>query len=383
MKILHIITGLGGGGAEGALRQLVLADRENEHIIVSLTGDGVHGSALREQGVVVESIGMRRGRLSAAGIGRLWRLVRRHRPDVTQTWMYHADLIGGGISRAAVDAPVVWGLRSALLDRRMASLGTRAVVRLCAALSHVLPARIVSCSASAARAHISRGYSRSAIIVVPNGYDVVRLAPDEAARCHLRQEWGVPEETCLLGMVARWDPAKDHNTLFAALSQLHKTSPLGWTCVLVGEGLAAENRALADLLQRYDIGGHLRLAGHRSNIAAVMSALDVHVLSSRAEAFPNVLAEAMAAGTPCVSTNVGDAPYIIGGTGWLVPPGAPTRLAAALQEAVSERGLSERWSARKAAARRRIVTEFALAKMVGAYRELWQELAGARSGTSL
>jgi glycosyltransferase involved in cell wall biosynthesis len=383
MKILHIITGLGSGGAEGVLRQLVLTDHENEHAVVSLTSEGLHGAVLRAHGADVESLGMQRGRLSVGGILRLWRVVRRHRPDVIQTWMYHADLIGGWVSRMAVGAPVVWGLRSAFLDRRTASLGTRAVVRACAAMSYVLPARIVSCSASAARAHISRGYNRSAIVVVPNGYDVERLAPDRAARRRLREEWGVSDDTCLLGMVARSDPAKDHDTLFAALSQLLRTSSRAWTCVVVGEGLVPENCDVAARLQHYGIAGRVRLGGPRADIPAVMSALDVHVLSSRAEAFPNVLAEAMAAGTPCVSTNVGDAAYIIGDTGWLVPPGEPASVASALQEAVREQGLSERWSARRAAARDRIEAEFALAKMVDAYRELWREVAGSHAGASL
>jgi glycosyltransferase involved in cell wall biosynthesis len=107
-----------------------------------------------------------------------------------------------------------------------------------------------------------------------------------------------------------------------------------------------------------------------------MSALDVHVLSSRVDAFPNVVAEAMCCGTPCVVTDVGDAALIVGRTGWVAPPGDPAALAAAMGEALAERADADAWSRRRQAARERIVANFGLSTVVESYARLWSEVVG-------
>ena len=371
-RVVHVIAGLGDGGAEMVLARLVRADHGREHVVVSLTDEGRHGPALRAAGVAVHALGQRRGRFTPGAWLRLVRLLRALRPDVVQTWMYHADLLGGLAARAAGVRAVAWGVRSVGVD----SASTRLVVRLCALASHFVPRRIVCVSQEGARLHGRLGYAGGKLVVIPNGYDTAALAPDPVAREALRREWGCAPQTAVLGLVARWNVLKDHATLLAAFARLVAPGGVDACLVLAGDGMEAGNAELAGLIGRQGLAGRVRLLGPRADVAAVMSALDLHVLSSRVEAFPNVVAEAMCCGTPCIVTDVGDAALIVGDTGWVVPPGDPAALAAAMGSALAARAGAEAWARRRADARASIVARFGLSAVVESYARLWSGLAG-------
>lgn len=371
MKLLHVITGLGDGGAEAVLYRLITHDSQTTHAVVSLTQEGKYGPLLRQLGVEVVALGMPRGRLTLKGLRLLWQTVRRMRPDVIQTWMYHADLLGGVIGRL-VGVPVVWGLRNTTLEPGRSSRGTIWVARVCAWLSRWAPVRIVACAQAAVEVHAALGYDRSRFVVIPNGYHLERFRPDAEARARLRREWAVPDDVPLLGMVARFDPYKDHSNLLAALQQLRQQGQT-FRVVLVGTGVDGSNAELVQLIREAGLEEAVRLLGPRPDIAAVMNALDVHVLSSSAEAFPNVLAEAMACGTPCVTTNVGDAAQIVGDAGWVAHPRDTNALAKAIGQALKAWHEPVTWQERQRQCRTRIEQRFSLDTMVRRYHQVWQE----------
>ncbi|WKT82984.1 MULTISPECIES: glycosyltransferase [unclassified Thermosynechococcus] len=371
MKVLHIITGLADGGAEAVLYRLVCHDPDDQHHVVSLTTEGKYGPLLREAGVEVTALAMPRGRLTAAGLRGLWRTVRLVQPDLVQTWMYHADLLGGLVGRMT-GVPVVWGIRHTTLEPGKSARNTRVVARLCAWLSRWLPVRIVACAEAAVEVHAALGYDRHRMVVIPNGYDLSCFAPDDEARKRLRDQWQVPDDLLLIGMVARFDPQKDHGNLIAALADVARRG-VRFCAVLVGSAITPENRELSHAVQAAGLSERVWLLGPRTDVPAVMNALDVHVLSSAAEAFPNVLAEAMACGTPCVATDVGDAARIVGETGWIVPPKDSAALAQAILAALTAHADRESWRKRQWACRARIAEHFSIEAMVQRYRAVWRE----------
>ncbi|WP_396621466.1 glycosyltransferase family 4 protein [Marinobacter sp. W-8] len=373
MKVLHIITSLDAGGAEGVLARLCVADKSNDHHIVSLMDEGVYGEVLLKAGVSVSCLRLPKGGVSAKGLFKLWRIIRDIRPNVIQTWMYHADFLGGLIGRLAGVRNIVWGIRNTELAPGKSSRSAILVAKLCARLSSRIPARIAVCAEKAVSVHESLGYCREKMVVVPNGYDLSRFRPFPESGSALRRDLGIPDTSFLMGMVARFDLFKDHETLFAALDLL-AAEGVDFQCLLVGTGMTSENTELNEVLMKRSISQRVVLAGRRSDIPEVMSALDLHVLSSSSEAFPNVLAEAMACGTPCVSTDVGDAALIVGDTGWIVPPESPEQLANALRSAVLEYRLMEDWQNRKREARKRIEQRFSLEGMVANFNSLWSEI---------
>lgn len=376
MKILHVITGLGNGGAEAVLYRLVTSDRSNAHEVVALMDQGVYGERLASAGVPVHCLGMSRGSFSLGAMNRLYRLVRSLRPEVVQTWMYHADLMGGVAARSA-GAKVVWGIRGPF-NRALTSLSTRVVVGLCAVLSRSLPSAIVCNSRHAAANHVAAGYAARKLVNIPNGYPLDVFEPNAPARDVLRVRLGVAPDAVVIGMVARFDPYKDHATLLAAVAEAARTEPR-LVCILCGTGMTQDNAALRAIIAEHRVEGIVKLLGACDDVQGIMAALDLHVLSSAAESFPNVLVEAMACGTPCVSTDAGDAALIVGETGWIVSPRNPHALGRAIASACEAMKDAAGWRARREQCRERVVTRYSLERMIGAYTQLWRSVASGES----
>lgn len=377
-RVLHVITSLGQGGAETVLFRLVQATLDGfDHHVISMHDEGVFAARLRDLGVAVTVLGMRRGALSAGGLRRLRRVLVKFRPDLVQTRLDHANLVGGVMARWNHDTPCIWAVHSTDLGSFRASWKTRAVRVCCALLSRRLPRAIVSDSASGAALHARSGFDAAKFVVVPNGVDSIAFRPDDLARARVRATWGLAPDELLLGCVARWDPAKDHENLIHALKLLAPQRE-NWTCVLVGNGMTAENTELRAILERYGVSGRVRAVGPTADVPGAMAAIDLHVLASQSESQPVAVIEAMACATPCVVTDVGDAGAVVGETGWIVPPRDPQALCTALKAAIdstSHTGFAER----RQSCRDRAVAEFSLSGMASRYALIWSRFARPRA----
>lgn len=372
MKIVHIITGLNDGGAEAVLYRLCTNDRASSHIVISLMDEGKYGALLKSSGIPLTCINLRQGKITLRGLILLWRTLRAVKADAVQTWMYHSDLVGGVVARLAGVKNICWGVHHSNLAPGTIKNSTRAIAKVCASFSYFIPRKIVSCSRAAAVIHENLGYASEKFQIIPNGYDISLYDIDTQGREKVRAELNVKTDTVLLGMVARYDPQKDHNNLLEAIAMLAaEYCNTDFAVVLIGAGMDSENLELQQLIDKHDVRDRIVLLGQRRDIPSLMNALDLHVLSSLGEAFPNVLSEAMACGTPCVTTDVGDAALIVGDSGWVVPPRNSTELAVALKEAIIAMGDKNTWANRQAAARNHIVNNFCLEKMVNSYNDLW------------
>lgn len=368
-RVIHVITGLGDGGAEGALFRLCSTDKKSQHFVISLLDEGKYAKLMREADIDVYCLRMRERNMIVAA-WRLFRLLRLLKPELVQTWMYHADLMGGLCARI-MGIKVVWGIRHTNISDSAVKRSTRVIARMCAVLSGWIPHRIVCCAEAARRSHIRIGYKKEKMVVVPNGYDIKRFSRSQGSDVPLRRDWMVDSDEFVVGMVARFDPIKDHENLLRAL-RIVAIAGVRFKCVLIGRGIDSQNRELQKFINDADLAKHVLLLGQRPDVPALMAALDLHVLSSKDEAFPNVLAEAMACGVPCVSTNAGDASEIVGETGWIVPVEDAESLAAALIQAQAEWSREEKkWESRRIAARERIIRRYDLNRMIDGYYRAW------------
>lgn len=373
MKITHIITGLNNGGAEAVLYRLIYHDQENTHIVISMMGEGKYSNPLHAIGVKIHYINMPRGKLTYKGIINLWKIIKNTNSDIIQTWMYHADLIGGTLAKLQGASKIIWGIRNSDLSSQTTTLSTRIVARLCAILSHTIPTTIISCSEQAAKSHQKIGYIKKKFTVIPNGYDFKLFAPNSVNCKLLLDELHIQKDKIVLGMIGRFNPHKNHRNLINTLSIL-KNRKIDFLCLLVGSGMSYTNKELKTWIEQADLAEQVLLLEQRNDIPNIMNILDLHILSSIGEAFPNVLAEAMSCGTPCITTNVGDASLIVGNTGWVVPISNSSALADAILTAIQEKEQDpDAWHARKQAARQRIIDNFSIERMVAAYNNVWSE----------
>jgi glycosyltransferase involved in cell wall biosynthesis len=366
------------GGAERTLARLAEGQKKRgwDVSVASLLLAGPVAGDLEAARIPVTSLGMRRGKPLPAATLKLARLLRRERPDVVQTWMYHANVAGSvahALARSRV--AIIWNIRASNLDLSAYPWMTGVVVRWGARMS-ALPDAVVINSEAGRRHHERLGFHPRRWDVIPNGIDISSFVPDDVARADVRRELGLTPGTPVIGLLARLDPMKDHETFFGAAEILARRHPT-LILVLAGEGVDSGSGILQEMARRHGVAERTRLLGVRSDVGRLLSALDVLVLTSRfGEGFPNVVAEAMACAVPCVVTETGDSAAIVGDTGRVVRVGAPNEVADACSNLL---GLDT--EARRhlgAQARERITESFGLERCLDRYEALYETCRKAR-----
>lgn len=374
MKIVHVITGLNNGGAEAVLYRLCKYDKNNKHIVISMMDNGKYGELLKNENINVYTLDMPAGKLTFNGIINLYKIIKKLKPNVVQTWMYHANLIGGIVAKIAGIKKIVWGVRHSNLDKTHNKKSTILIAKILGKISNKVPTDIIFCAEKSYEVHNSIGYKCKNMKVVSNGYELNKFYPNNRVIQNLKNEFELNDTKNIIGFVARFNELKDHDNLLHSL-QLVKKNEIDFKCILVGTNMINTNRELINMIKKYDLFEHIILLGERSDIPDIMNLLDIHVLSSCSEAFPNVLCEAMACGTPCVTTDVGDASFIIGDTGYIVPIKDPTLMAQKIIEMLYEKENNILvWENRKSKCNKRIVENFSIEKMIENYQVVWNNL---------
>ncbi len=308
-----------------ALYRLILEFRGSEysHTVIVLTPGGGLFNRFVESGIKLIVLDVRRSPIS--DMIRLYRLMRTLQPDIVQTWLYHADFLGGLAARVAGIRNVIWGVRTTDVDGGCAR-ATAFVRQACASLSRWVPHTIVCVAEAARRSHSLVGYDPRRMVVVGNGFDLAALTSGQSQRGQLRAQCGFEKDDVVVGTLGRFNLDKDHANFVQAAGQLARRHPR-LRFLMVGEQLDANNHDLMGWIAATGHADRFVLLGERSDVAVCLAAMDIFCLSSRTEAFPNVVGEAMAMGLPCVSTDVGDVAVLMADTGVLVPKADPTALA--------------------------------------------------------
>jgi glycosyltransferase involved in cell wall biosynthesis len=380
-RVVHVINSLSTGGAETSLTRLVgAADSSRfEHLVLPLRDGGPLTERVRETGALTKALRVDGTRNLVTAPIRLAIRLRELRPDLVQGWLLQGNLAATiGTSLGRPHTPVLWNVRWTLYGVETERLTTRTLLKMSGRLAGH-PKQIIFNSQVSVAQHAAIGFPPERARVIPNGFDIERFRPDPAARSAVRDELDIPADAEVVGMVARYHPMKDHAMSLRAAARLVERRPKAMF-VYAGRGVDADNTELSSLIQTMRLAGRVRLLGERQDVARLYPSFDIYWMSSVArgitEGFPNAIAEAMASGVPCVATNIGAVPSIIGQTGrvvesqdWRAFGDATADLLDIGPESLDRLGHE---------ARERIEREFSMDAVVAAYDALYLEVLSGR-----
>ena len=379
IRVTHLITGLNTGGAEMMLYNFLSGMNRDafQAEVISMLDAGTLGAKIAQLGIRIHTLNMRAGIPDPRALWRLMRILKQRPPDLIQSWMYHANLLGGIVATLAGNIPIIWGIHHSNFDPARSKRRTLWTVKAGALLSSRIPHEIICCGEVPRRVHVEMGYDAKKSTVIPNGFDLKKFYPDPAARLSIRQELGIPAAAPLIGLTARFHPKKDHHTFIKAASLLHQRGSNAYF-LLCGDGINQANKELLAWISDAGIEHHCRLLGVRQDMPRLTAALDIASSSSSyGEGFPIVLGEAMACGVPCVVTDVGDSALIVGPTGRVVAAQDVSALATAWEDVLT---LSQEKRTRLSQeARLRIERLFSLPTIVRRYENLYKETLAKRN----
>lgn len=319
--VAHLITGLGKGGAETMLYQVLKyrSDAELKYYVVSMGGASYFEEPIKKLGIEVRTFNFKKHPFSS--LIQLVGYLRKIKAEILCCWMYHANFFGYLASKIVGIKNVVWNIRHSDLSGELNRGLTLKINRICVRWS-----RKVSCityNGEKARAiHEAVGYCRNNGFVLDNGVDTEIYKPIPEAAKAIRTELNLSAEQRIVLSVSRYHPIKDTSTFLKAFADVHHKMP-ETVAVMCGACVDTNNSELVGLCRELDliIGKDVFLLGMRHDIPELMSASDLYVLHSAGEAFPNTLVQAMACGCVCITTDVGDAARIIVRSDRVVRPG--------------------------------------------------------------
>lgn len=337
--------------------------------VISLTDVADIGFELKQLGVDVYSLSMQPGVNFFKKFFELIHILKENSPDIVQTWMYHADFLGGIAAKLVGVKNIFWGVRHSDLSIKKNKKRTLLIVALCALVSRVIPSKIITCSEYAKIVHVKIGYPKNNISVIPNGFDLDRFAPDAMSRSTLCNELNISEKSNIVGIVARYHPQKNYEGFLSAAKLILEKLPQTYF-IMVGDKIDYNNKELLNLVKEKSLNHNCKLLGQRADIPQLLSAMDVLTLTSWGEAFPNVIGEAMACETPCVVTDAGDSAEIVGKTGFFVKTGDMKGIADYVVKLLNDKNLINTFGK---LARKRVFDNYEISKIAQHYSDIYEK----------
>ena len=356
--VVHVITNFAGvGGAEMMLSRLIQqTQHQYHHVIISLMKiSDIYTDQLPES---CKYWALNWNGLNSVGvIFQLKQHLKKLQPKIIQCWMYHANVFTVLSTLGMRNKPrIFWGIHHSLSSLKEESLSTKVALLLSKGLAQQ-PSAIIYCAHSSLKQHQEFGFNNANAHVIANGISLEKFQPNQQLH-----------QPCVVGFAGRYHIAKGYSYLFATIAKL-KDDPIIFK--IAGSGANLNNPEIQSEFQRYQLDPKkVQLLDQVADMPEFYQSIDVFLMTSITEGFPNVLVEAMASGLPCISTNVGDAQYIVQDFGTIVPPRDADALAAAILKYMHLNTAQKMQL--KYMARQRVEQNFSIENVSQQYMKVWE-----------
>ena len=336
MKLLFLVRTMAFGGAERQLVALAtgLAERGHDVRVMVFYPDGPLEDDLRSAGIPITSLD-KKGRWD--NIAFFWRTavaLRKERPDAVHGYLPTSNILTV-LFKAVHRGKSVYGVRASDIEIESSDVAGRLETKVESVLARF--ADLIIANSHAGKSHaVSAGFPERKITVIPNGTDTESFRFDPVLRAATRADFGLEDNQRLIGRVGRFAPQKDYPTFLRASAIVAANRP-ETRFVIVGDGPETLTVELKSLAKELQIDDHVVWAGTMIDMPAVYSACDLTVSSSAfGEGTPNVVAESMSCGVPCVVTDAGDSARYTFDPTWVSPIRDPEALASVMLRVLSE-----------------------------------------------
>lgn len=359
--MVHVITNFAGvGGAEMMLARLIQqTEHDYQHVIIALMKTSKVYQSTLERCQSHYALGWN-GLNTLSTVSKLRALLKNLQPATVQCWMYHANALTSlSVICLAKKPKVVWGIHHSLASPKDESISTKIALGLSKILSQQASA-IIYCAHSSMQQHQAFGFKNGNSQVIANGVFLDKFQPNLQLN-----------EPTVIGFAGRYHTAKGYPYLFETMGLLKDKNII---FKVAGSGASLDNVEVKALFEQYQLDTQkVHLLDQISDMPAFYQSIDAFLMTSITEGFPNVLVEAMASGLPCISTDVGDAKYIVQDLGSIVP----LRNAQALADAIlayAQKSEAEKQSL-KQATRERVEQNFSIETVSRQYMQVWSQQA--------
>jgi len=368
IKIIHFITTLGLGGAEKVLFNLLKnnKDRYFEHEIICLNKGGLLKKKFEQLNIKVICLNLEENFIKGIFVCYNYiKGIKEKKKTVIQTWLPHADLIGGLVSKICGLNKIIWNIRISNFTKSSFKFKTFLIVLFNGILSHFIPKKIISCSLAGIKAHTKLGYNKNLFYLIHNGFKKQKI---------FKRSFKFSKQFTI-GIFSRYHEVKNHSYLFRALNIL-KNKRYKFNLLLLGPNIHFQNKQLIEEIKINNIYKEVIFVKKQGiiDVSKYFSYLDLYVLCSKTEGFPNILGEAIINGVNVLSTDVGDAKLMVPSKKNIIHNSDEIKFSKKIENLLNLHNLKKN---RNIILKKNSLTfhgKFSQNKMINKYQKLWKSI---------